>query len=193
MQSIYQETIKFAARKHGETSQTIPGTNLPYVVHLSNVVMEILMAAQETKDFDLKYAIQVALLHDTLEDTNTTFEELQETFSSEVAQAVLALTKDKDIPKAEQMADSLTRIKKLPKEVWTVKLADRITNLQAPPAHWSPEKIQAYQTQSLQIALELKGSNRYLEERLNQKINEYSTYCPKIRTGSRDEPLKILT
>ncbi|GAB2561752.1 HD domain-containing protein [Spirosoma aerophilum] len=179
LQSIYQETIKFAARKHGETSQTIPGTNLPYVVHLSNVAMEILMAARETNDFDLRYAVQVALLHDTLEDTNTTFEELKETFGSEVAQAVLALTKNEDIPEVEQMADSLTRIKKLPKEVWAVKLADRITNLQAPPAHWSIEKIKVYQKQALQIAQELKGSNSYLENRLALKINEYSTYCLK--------------
>ncbi|ADB36468.1 HD domain-containing protein [Spirosoma linguale] len=179
IQSTYQETIKFAARKHGETSQIIPGTNLPYVVHLSNVAMEILMAAQETKDFDLKYAIQVALLHDTLEDTNTTFEELQEIFSSEVAQAVQALTKNKNVPKEERMLDSLTRIKKLSKEVWAVKLADRITNLQAPPAHWSSEKIQAYQTQALQIAQELKGGNSYLENRLARKINEYAAYCLK--------------
>lgn len=179
IQSIYQETIKFAAQKHGEMNQTIPGTNLPYVVHLSNVAMEILLAAQETKAFDLRYAIQVALLHDTLEDTNTTFEELQEFFGSEVAQAVRALTKNKDIPKADQMTDSLTRIKQLPKEVWAVKLADRITNLQAPPAHWSSEKIQAYQTQALQIAQELESGNSYLENRLARKINEYSSYCLK--------------
>lgn len=179
IQSIYQKTIKFAAGKHGEMNQTIPGTNLPYVVHLSNVAMEILLAAQETKDFDLRYAIQIALLHDTLEDTTTTFEELQETFSSEVAQAVLALTKNEDMPKDEQMADSLTRIKKLPKEVWAVKLADRITNLQAPPAHWSSEKIQAYQTQARQIAQDLQGGNSYLENRLTLKINEYSIYCLK--------------
>ena len=40
-QSFYQKAIKFAAAKHAEQNQTVPGTNLPYVVHLSNVAMEI--------------------------------------------------------------------------------------------------------------------------------------------------------
>lgn len=75
-QSLYQQTIKFATLKHLEKRQTIPGTSLPYVVHLSNVAMEILIASQNSFNFNLNFAIQIALLHDTLEDTSTTFEEL---------------------------------------------------------------------------------------------------------------------
>ncbi|MCL9806890.1 HD domain-containing protein [Flavobacterium amniphilum] len=176
-QSIYQDTLKFAAGKHAENNQTIPGTNLPYVVHLSNVAMEILIASQETEQFGIEFAIQVALLHDTLEDTNTTFEELTETFSLEVANAVSALTKRNDIPKAEKMKDSLKRIKELSKEVGAVKLADRITNLQSPPSHWSFEKRLEYQKEAIQILEELKGANTYLENRLKAKIDEYSRYC----------------
>ncbi len=48
--------------------------------------MEILMAAMNTSDFDLDYAIQVALLHDTIEDTETTFEELSNTFGRTIAE-----------------------------------------------------------------------------------------------------------
>ena len=51
IQSIYQQAIKFAALKHSEIQQTIPGTDLPYVVHLSNVAMEILIASHNTSDF----------------------------------------------------------------------------------------------------------------------------------------------
>jgi guanosine-3',5'-bis(diphosphate) 3'-pyrophosphohydrolase len=176
-QSIYQNTIKFAAEKHTESNQTIPGTNLPYVVHLSNVAMEILIASQETKHFNIEFAVQVALLHDTLEDTSTTFEELKEKFSLEVANAVSALTKRNDIPKTEKMKDSLNRIKELSKEVWAVKLADRITNLQSPPTHWDFEKIQEYQKEAIQILQELNGANTYLENRLKEKIDKYSKYC----------------
>lgn len=43
IQSLYQQTIKFATAKHLEMAQYVPGTNLPYVVHLSNVAMEILV------------------------------------------------------------------------------------------------------------------------------------------------------
>lgn len=177
LQTIYQRTIKFAAKKHADQNQVIPGTNLPYVVHLSNVTMEILLASQNTTAFNTAFAIQIALLHDILEDTATTFEELTEEFDEEIAQAVQALTKNSKIPKEERMADSLGRIKELSKEVWAVKLADRITNLQVPPESWSVEKIKEYQQQAIQILNTLKGGNAYLEKRLSEQIQNYLTYC----------------
>ena len=78
VQTLYQDAIKFATLKHLEKRQKVKGTKLPYVVHLSNVAMEILMAAPLSTDFNLIYAIQVALLHDTIEDTNTTFDEIKD-------------------------------------------------------------------------------------------------------------------
>lgn len=128
-QSLYQDAIKFATAKHFAEVQTVPGTNLPYVVHLSSVTMEVILASFHTPDFNLGYAIQVALLHDTIEDTATTFDELKVRFGIEVATAVSAVSKNPDLSKEDQMMDSLKRIKKLPHEVWAVKLADRITNL----------------------------------------------------------------
>lgn len=177
IQTLYQKAIKFAAKKHADINQLIPGTNLPYVVHLSNVAMEILIASQNTKEFNAEFAVQVALLHDILEDTNTTFDELSQEFSPAIAQAVLALTKNAEIPKESRMTDSLNRIKLLPKEVWAVKLADRITNLQTPPQLWGIEKISAYQKEAIQIADALKGSNDFLEKRLQEKIVDYLEYC----------------
>jgi len=174
IQDIYQTTIKFAAQKHTDQNQTIPGTDLPYVVHLSNVAMEILLASEKTENFDGELAVQVALLHDILEDTPTTYEELENTFSKTVAEGVLALTKNADLEKDQRMMDSLNRIKKLPKEVWAVKLADRITNLQPPPVHWSEEKIKKYTAEAEIILQELHGGNEYLEKRLEQKIKEYN-------------------
>lgn len=75
-----QEAIKFAAKKHQEKKQHVPGTKLPYVVHLSNVAMEIIIAAHNSVNFNLGFAVQVALPHDTIEDTNTSFEELENKF-----------------------------------------------------------------------------------------------------------------
>lgn len=180
VQSKYQKAIVFAAKKHADKNQLIPGTNLPYVVHLSNVAMEILIAAQNTEKFDLEFAVQVALLHDVLEDTEATFEELVSVFGREIAQAVLSLTKDSKIPKEERMNDSLIRIKGMRKEVWAVKLADRITNLQPPPEHWNSEKIEAYQKQAVQIHKTLKDGNEYLEKRLWNKTIEYLKYGVSI-------------
>ena len=59
-QTLYQKAIKFARAKHVEQNQTIPGTNLPYVVHLSNVAMEILITSFHSENFDLGFAVQVA-------------------------------------------------------------------------------------------------------------------------------------
>ncbi|SHE80257.1 HD domain-containing protein [Pedobacter caeni] len=176
IQSIYQETIKFATAKHLSQNQTIPGTNLPYVVHLSNVAMEILIASQHSPGFKLDFAIKLALLHDTLEDTDTTFEEISNVFGLDVAEGVLALTKDSKLPKAEKMPDSLARIKNLQKEVWAVKLADRITNLQVPPSHWDTAKKTAYRNEAIRLSEELKGGNGYLENRLQEKIVAYEKY-----------------
>ncbi len=177
LQTKYQKAIVFAANRHAAKNQLIPGSKLPYVVHLSNVAMEILVAAHKTERFDSEFAIQVALLHDILEDTETMFDEILHEFGNEIAQAVLALTKNSAIPKADRMSDSLNRIKQMPKEVWAVKLADRITNLQPPPEHWSNEKITDYHQQALLIAASLKGGNEYLENRLQEKISNYSKYC----------------
>lgn len=176
IQSIYQETIKYAAAKHAEKNQTIPGTNLPYVVHLSNVAMEVLIAAQHTPGFQTDHAITVALLHDTLEDTSATFEEISDTFSAGVAKGVLALTKDYRLPKADKMQDSINRIRELQKEVWAVKLADRITNLQIPPAHWDNAKKIEYYDEAVNLLHQLKGGNTYLENRLQVQIDAYKKY-----------------
>ena len=172
VQTLYQDAIKFATYKHMEKRQKVKGTKLPYVVHLSNVAMEILMAAPHSKDFNLIYAIQAALLHDTIEDTETTFDEIKDRFGEDIAIAVLALSKDVKLPKGKQIPDSLARIKKLRKEVWAVKLADRITNLQPPPANWSREKTIKYLKESQTILDELKDGNQYLAKRLEDKISE---------------------
>jgi (p)ppGpp synthase/HD superfamily hydrolase len=179
IQSAFQKAIKFAAEKHAEKGQLVPGTRLPYVVHLSNVAMEIFIAAAHSVDFDLGFAVQVALLHDTLEDTNATVEELSQAFGSEVARGVLALTKNDALPREDRMRDSLKRIKEARKEVWAVKLADRITNLQAPPKYWNYAKKIAYRAEAEKILEALRGGNSYLEERLQSKIEEYRAYIAK--------------
>jgi (p)ppGpp synthase/HD superfamily hydrolase len=89
---------------------------------------------------------------------------------------VQALTKDDSfLTKKEKMADSLKRINQLEKEVGLVKLADRITNLQKPPKHWSREKVSNYLAEAKMLGEALEGKNEYLNARLDQKILEYET------------------
>ncbi len=178
-QTLYQTAIKFATLKHVAINQKVPGTELPYVVHLSNVAMEVLMANANTQDFNLALAIQAALLHDTIEDTDTTFSEVEENFGLDVANAVMALTKNESLPKEEQMMDSLQRIKKLPYEVWAVKMADRITNLQTPPSNWDNAKKKKYRAEAQVILDELAEGNVFLAIRLKGMIEEYEKYVDK--------------
>lgn len=173
-QSRYQKAIRFAGEKHHK--QKVPGTNANYLLHLSNVAMEILIASYNTNNFDRDFAVQVALLHDVLEDTYTVIEELEHYVGKAIAEAVAALSKNIDLPKEIQMQDSIKRIKELQPEVWAVKLADRITNLQPPPPYWDTNKKQKYLDQAKLILKELKGGNQYLEERLEVKIEEYGKY-----------------
>jgi guanosine-3',5'-bis(diphosphate) 3'-pyrophosphohydrolase len=176
IQDAYQKAICYAAEKHAELQQTLPDSIVPYAVHLSNVAMEILVAASHTKEFDTELAIQVALLHDILEDTHVTVEELANEFGNEIATGVLALTKRNSLPKDQQMSDSLSSIKLCVREIRAVKLADRITNLQKPPVSWTTEKKQKYMNEASLILKELKGTNEYLESRMELKIEEYHGY-----------------
>jgi guanosine-3',5'-bis(diphosphate) 3'-pyrophosphohydrolase len=176
IQTRYQDALKFASAKHTEKGQKVPGTNLPYDVHISNVAMEILVAAPNSPGFNTAFAVQVALLHDTIEDTATDFKELENLFGTEIAKAVSALSKNELLSKEHQMQDCLNRIKELPAEVWAVKLADRITNLQPPPSHWDDEKKIKYQKEAQTIHDVLGSGNAYLATRLAIKIYEYSNY-----------------
>ncbi|MEP2278254.1 HD domain-containing protein [Maribacter sp.] len=174
-QEIYQKAIKFAGEKH--KNQKVPGTESNYLLHISNVAMEILLAHRVHEDFDLNYAVQLALLHDTLEDTDTELSELEVSFGKKVALGVKALTKNDNLTsKREKMNDSLFRINKLEKEVGIVKLADRITNLQNPPKHWGKDKIENYLNEAILISKRLKNKNEYLNRRLEMKIVEYKNY-----------------
>ena len=99
----------------------------------------------------------------------------------DVAEAVLALTKFDNLPSNMQLQDSIQRIRKQPHEVWAVKLADRINNLQPPPPEWTTEKIARYHEDAKMIYAELYDGNEFLARRLNEKIELYSKFIELIR------------
>lgn len=184
----YHRVLRFAAQAHGE--QRLPGPPLPYVVHLAGVAMEVMAAAlapaaevpSDQPPFPLQLAASCALLHDTVEDTEVTLAAVEREFGPAVASIVSALSKDPRLPKEERMGDSLRRIAALPAELARtaaiVKLADRITNLQPPPAHWSSEKRAAYQAEARLILAQLGLLCRWppLVQRLGEKIEAYTAF-----------------
>lgn len=171
LQDSWLTAWNFAA--HAHSKQTLPGSDLSYVVHLGAVAMEILVAHQEGPFARPALAVQCALLHDTLEDTSTDESELVAAFGVEVADGVRALTKDASLRSADAMADSLRRIRLQPPEIWAVKLADRITNLGPPPSHWTLEKIASYRIEAQAILEALGAAHEPLAKRLASRIDAY--------------------
>jgi (p)ppGpp synthase/HD superfamily hydrolase len=168
----------FAAKLHKD--QKVPGVKYPYLNHLGNVTFEIMAAVSADSSINAELAILCAILHDTIEDTEGTYEDILREFGVDVADGVMALTKDVALPdKQAMMTDSLKRIRKQPKEVWMVKMSDRITNLQPPPEHWDNDKILRYQSEAQQIYDALKDANDLLAERLKSKIDNYTSYLEK--------------
>lgn len=175
-QDLYLKTLLFAG--HAHRKQKVPASEMSYVVHITNVAMEVANALVQSSDSNLDgtFAIQCALLHDTIEDTATTYEDLVDAFGAKVAKGVLALTKNETLPKEDQMTDSLRRIVAQGKEVRMVKMADRINNLQKPPKHWARAKMKRYQQEARLILEQLGGVQAYIEARLQQKIDDYEQY-----------------
>lgn len=177
-QDLYSKAWDLATKLHH--GQTYGGKNegerIDYINHISSVAMEIIWPLQFDTEADGDLAVQCALLHDVIEDTETTFDIISDLFGNRVASGVLALSKNPELPKADQLADSLERIKQQPREIWMVKLADRITNLYHPPFYWNNEKILSYQSEATMILNALSSANQHLANRLEFKIDEYSKF-----------------
>jgi len=171
----YVETMRYAAARHN--AQKEPGHDLPYLVHVVSVAAEVIAALPTTKLADPDLAVTVALLHDTVEDTGTTFEEITAMFGAAVAAGVAAMTKNETLDKPLRMPDSLRRIRAQPPEIAVVKLADRITNLSAPPHYWTKEKCSAYREEAVTIAEALGYASATLEARLRARIDSYKAFC----------------
>ncbi|EMG35697.1 guanosine polyphosphate synthetase/pyrophosphohydrolase [Desulfocurvibacter africanus PCS] len=170
-QGLHVRAWHFAALAHA--GQTMPDNDLPYLVHIGSVALEV-TAALVAEGGNADLALPCAILHDTIEDTATSHAQLQAAFNRRIADGVLALSKDPAIPgKLEQMRDSLRRIREQAKEVWMVKLADRIANLSDPRPTWSSERRQAYADEARLILEELGEASDHLRLRLAWCIERF--------------------
>jgi (p)ppGpp synthase/HD superfamily hydrolase len=171
----YVEAMRFAAAAHN--AQKEPGHDLPYLVHVVSVAAEVIAALATTPLANPELAVTCALLHDTVEDTPVTLDQVRAKYGDAVAAGVAALTKNTSLPKPEQMPDSLRRIREQPPEIAVVKLADRITNLSAPPHYWPKEKCAAYRQEAITIADALGHASATLDARLRARIEAYRQFC----------------
>jgi (p)ppGpp synthase/HD superfamily hydrolase len=171
---IYIAALYFAAEAH--QGQRVPDTEIPYITHPVQVAQEVMAVIGVEGAAHPDLAVQCALLHDVVEDCGVTVETLEAEFGRAVATGVAALSKNEALPRQEAMRDSLARIRLEPREVWIVKLADRISNLMPPPSYWTKEKRAAYQEEARLILNTLGEASPLLSERLGKKIENYTQY-----------------
>lgn len=135
--------VEFAARKH-RTQKRKDHEASPYINH--PVAVANLLANEGGVD-DL-VTLQAAVLHDTIEDTKTTYEELVEHFGAEVADVVVEVTDDKKLPKDERKRLQVEHAPHKSLRSAMVKIADKTCNLRdmvnAPPKDWTEQRKKEY-------------------------------------------------
>ena len=108
-----------------------------------------------------------ALLHDTIEDTETTPEELEEQFSAEIRRIVQEVTDDKALPKAERKRLQIEHASELSHRARLVKLADKISNLRDltlnAPSEWSLQRRRDYFDWAKKVIDKVRGTHKKLE------------------------------
>ena len=157
------EAASFAARKH--RYQKRKGSDAePYINHPIEVA-NLLANVGKITDCDILIA---AILHDTIEDTETNKEELTTRFGETVCGYVLEVTDDKSLPKAERKQLQIEHAPHLSRGAKIIKLGDKISNItdvtNNPPHDWSQERRLEYVIWGENVVAGLRGSNAELEK-----------------------------
>lgn len=163
--------ITFAAGKHRDQRRK-DAVASPYINHpiaLANVL------ANEGGIDDERVLI-AAILHDTIEDTETTQQELVRHFGQEITDIVLEVTDDMALPKAERKQHQIDHAPHISRRAKLVKLADKICNLRdvahAPPPNWSLQRRQEYFDWAKAVIDQLRGAHPGLEHIFDQAYRE---------------------
>jgi guanosine-3',5'-bis(diphosphate) 3'-pyrophosphohydrolase len=156
------KALSFAALRHRDQRRKDIEAS-PYINHPIEVA-GILCNEAGVHDVELLCA---ALLHDTIEDTDTTAEQLAAEFGERVAAVVVELSDDKSLPRAERERQQVEHAAQLSDSARRVKLADKISNLrnvaESPPAEWSLQRQQAYFDWGKRVVDQLRGVDARLE------------------------------
>lgn len=162
------EGIYFAAEKHrGQCRKNAAKT--PYIVHPIGVA-ELLWHVGEVRDRDVLLA---GILHDVLEDTHATEDEIGALFGNRVLSIVKEVTNDPSVPKAQIKQWQVDHAPTMSHEAKLVKLADRLYNcrsLRLTPPDWDEERIQAYMAWGQKLLVALSGTSQKLEEALSLQV-----------------------
>jgi len=161
----------FAAWKHKGQMRKGEG-EIPYIHHPIEVTA-ILAEIGGVKDIDV---LQAGLLHDTIEDTDTSCDELETHFGSRVCAIVLEVTDDKSLDKPARKAKQVEHAPHLSNDAQSLKLADKISNVFdvafSKPVDWAPERQLEYFDWASRVVAGLRGCNSALEAEFDRQLAE---------------------
>ena len=157
----------FAALKHAAQRRKGDAAE-PYVNHLTEVAE---LVAQATAGADVEVVI-AAILHDTVEDTGVTLDELTAAFGARVAGLVAEVTDDKALPKARRKELQIEHAAHASAGAQIIKLEDKTSNLRSladsPPAGWDAARKAEYVAWAGRVVDQCRGANAWLAEEFDR-------------------------
>ena len=160
--ALLLKALAFAAHKHRDQRRKDAEAS-PYINH-PIALADVLVNEGGVTDYEVLCA---ALLHDTVEDTATTHQELVDAFGSRIARIVAEVTDDTDLPKQERKRLQIEHAPHLSEGAKLVKLADKICNLrdvaEHPPAKWDLARRRDYFEWAKRVVDGLRGIHPRLE------------------------------
>jgi guanosine-3',5'-bis(diphosphate) 3'-pyrophosphohydrolase len=164
--AVILKAAEFAARKHRDQRRKDRSAS-PYINH-PIALAEVL---SRVGGITSPNVLAAGLLHDTLEDTQTTRLELRKAFGPSIAKIVDEVTDDKRLPKQRRKELQVEHAAHISKSAKLVKLADKISNLSdivtSPPAGWSLQRKREYFDWAKRVIDQVRGTNAKLERRFD--------------------------
>ena len=166
------QAMHFAAHKHRDQRRKDPrGT--PYINHPLDVA-HILWFEGEVHDIDV---LTAAILHDTVEDTDTTMDEIELAFGHAVARYVEEVTDDTSLSRHERKAAQLAKAAEISHGAKLIKLGDKISNLRdiarSTPVGWTPGRCRNYFEWAAGVVNQMRGTNAGLERVVDRVYHQF--------------------
>ena len=179
------DALAFAAEKHRRQRRKDRHAS-PYINH-PIALAQVLAREGRVKD---ERILAAARLHDTIEDTRTSFAELQRRFGRPIARMVLEVTDDKRLRRATRKRLQVEKAPRLSRGAKLVKLADKTCNLRdlarRPPVGWDRRRRREYFDWAKQVIDRLRGVNARMEAAFDAAY----ALRPAVRKSRRGRPTR---
>lgn len=166
---LVSEAAELAACRHNGMARKGRG-NEPYINHLAEVA-NLLATATDGADAEL---VAAGWLHDTVEDTDTTREELATKFSERVASLVVEVTDDMSLPKPQRRQKQIEDAPHKSPDAKMIKIADKISNVRARiepnPSHDERDDLADYAAWAEKVVAGCRGVNSILDAKFDEAV-----------------------